>query len=82
MRVRLHACLHHGIIVNIESGFHNTYKSMTSYTVCIFSADKCRSPYQGGCAELNRECSHTELDVSCDDCNSGYSEVVGACVQG
>ena len=45
-------------------------------------ADKCRSPYQGGCAELNRECTYTELDVSCNDCITGYSEVVGSCVQG
>ena len=47
-----------------------------------FITDKCRSPYQGGCADLNRECSYTELDFSCDDCISGYTEVVGSCVQG
>ncbi|CAI8052154.1 Sodium/calcium exchanger 2 [Geodia barretti] len=44
--------------------------------------NKCRAPYKGGCAELNRECSYTELDASCDECIAGYTEVVGYCVQG
>ena len=50
--------------------------------ILYLSIDKCRSPYQGGCSELNRQCTYTELDVSCDVCISGYSEVVGSCVQG
>lgn len=49
--------------------------------VC-YPTDKCRSPYRGGCAEHDRECTYTELDVSCGDCISGYSEVDGSCVQG
>ena len=47
-----------------------------------YCAGKCRSPYRGGCAEHNRECTYTELDASCGDCISGYSEVEGSCVQG
>ena len=63
------------------------WKSNYATTQCIIiilfvCVDKCRSPYQGGCAELNRQCTYTELDVSCDDCISGYTEVVGSCVQG
>ena len=49
-------------------------------TICV--SDKCSAPYKGGCAELNRECSYTELDASCDECLAGYTEVVGYCAQG
>ena len=52
--------------------------SVIDGAVCV--SDKCRAPYKGGCAELNRGCS--ELDASCDECLTGYTEVVGYCVQG
>ena len=54
--------------------------SVIDGAACV--SDKCRAPYKGGCAELNRECSYTELDASCDECIAGYTEVVGYCVQG
>ena len=70
------------IPVLIQPGWHFINSNNRVYNCICLYVDKCRSPYQGGCAEFNRQCTYTELDVSCDVCISGYSEVVGSCVQG